>query len=135
MIKSYGIHGESQETRTELTLGAPYVLMQSDRPEQHYVATESGEWVEPEDAREYKHFTGQEKIDLFTEQEQRDIYSAAYVSGDIDVLMFCKRLDIADYLAYSDPRVEMGLSLLVAKDLLTAERKAEIVSTMSVVTP
>ena len=46
MIKSYGILGESQETRTELGLDAPYILMKSDRPAPHYVATESGEWVE-----------------------------------------------------------------------------------------
>lgn len=46
MIKSYGVPGESQETRTELNLGAPYVLMQSDRPEPHYVAAAEGEWVE-----------------------------------------------------------------------------------------
>lgn len=46
-IKSYGVPGQSAETRTALDQGAPYVLMKTDRPEPHYVATESGEWVEP----------------------------------------------------------------------------------------
>ena len=50
MIKSYGIPGESQETRTELAQSAPFVLMSSDRPAPHYicqVADGVGLWVEP----------------------------------------------------------------------------------------
>ena len=50
MIKSYGIPGESQETRTALIQDAPYVLMSSDRPEPHYVCQlvdGEGVWVEP----------------------------------------------------------------------------------------
>lgn len=50
MIKSYGIPGESQETRTALDQPAPYVLMSSDRPAPHYicqVVDGVGVWVEP----------------------------------------------------------------------------------------
>lgn len=51
MIKSYGIPGESQETRTELDQPAPYVLMSSNRPAPHYVCQvvdAVGVWVEPQ---------------------------------------------------------------------------------------
>ena len=50
MIKSYGIPGESQETRTALIQDAPYMLMSGDRPEPHYVCQlvdGEGVWVEP----------------------------------------------------------------------------------------
>lgn len=50
MIKSYGIPGESQETRTELEQSAPYVRMSCDRPEPNYickVVDGVGVWVEP----------------------------------------------------------------------------------------
>lgn len=50
MIKSYGVPGESQETRTELEQSAPYVHMSGDRPEPHYiceVVDGVGAWVAP----------------------------------------------------------------------------------------
>lgn len=50
MIKSYGIPGESQETRTELEQSAPHILMSGDRPEPHYiceVVDGVSVWVEP----------------------------------------------------------------------------------------
>lgn len=65
MIKSYAIPGDSQETRTEFNLGNPYILMQSDRPEPHYVATESGEWVEPSAQKVTKCTPAQGLVALF----------------------------------------------------------------------
>nr|WP_314711537.1 hypothetical protein [uncultured Comamonas sp.] len=50
MIKSYGIPGASQETRTEMPQHAPYLLMATDRPEPHYIVEVvggMGVWVEP----------------------------------------------------------------------------------------
>lgn len=50
MIKSYGIPGASQETRTEMTQHAPYLLMATDRPKPDYickVVAGVAVWVEP----------------------------------------------------------------------------------------
>nr|MBP7645347.1 hypothetical protein [Comamonas sp.] len=50
MIKSYGIPGGNEETRTEIEQHPPYVLMSGDRPEPHYVCQlvdGEGVWVEP----------------------------------------------------------------------------------------
>lgn len=131
-MRYYGITGSSEQMTWE-DLGSPvspWVEMNGERPEPHFVATETGEWVEPEDTREYKHFTGQAKLDLFTEEEQAAIIGAAY-SGDIEVAMIYERFKIADYLTYSDPKVEVGLSLLVSKEKLTEERKSEIIAVMT----
>lgn len=84
----------------------------------------------PPDTREFKHFTGQAKLDLFTETEQVAIIGAAY-AGDIEVAMVYERFKIADFLTYSDPRVEDGLNLLVQKGKLSQERKDAITLTMT----
>lgn len=132
MFKHYAKVGESffQTLPEEMPVPSGFIEMQTARPEPHYVATESGEWVEPEDNRDFKHFTGQAKLDLFTEQEQAAIIGAAYV-GDIEVAMVYERFKIADYLTYSDPKVDAGLTLLVAKEKITAARKAEIIHAMT----
>ena len=80
--------------------------------------------------KEYKHFTGQDKLDLFTESEQAAIMSAAY-SGDIQVIMVYERFKIANYLTYSDERTQQGLALLKAKGLVTPERYQEIIAVMT----
>lgn len=129
MIKSYGIPGESQETRTALDQPAPYVLMSSDRPAPHYicqVADGVGVWVEPPPV--YRKFYGNEKLDLFTQVEQLAVVTATM--SDPVVKLLYDRLLGAAFLTYEDPETEQGLSLLVQRGLITEERKAEIVSTM-----
>lgn len=86
--------------------------------------------VGPVIVKDFKHFTGQAKLDLFTDQEQAAIIGAAY-AGDIEVVMIYERFKTADYLTYSDPKVEARLTLLVAKEKITAARKAEIIQAMT----
>lgn len=83
-----------------------------------------------EGERDYKHFTGLAKLDLFTEGEQEAVIAAG-ISGDVQVKRFYDRLLVADHITYSHPEVELGLQLLVARELLTAERQAAIVATMT----
>ena len=127
-IESYGIPGESQETRTDLELGAPYVLMSGDRPAPHYVAKVVdgiGVWVEPEPV--YPQMSSLDFLRLF-DPERRAIKQAAM--QDVDIGIWYDDTVAAQFVTYSDPRVEQGLAALVDAGLLTAERKAEIVSRM-----
>ena len=128
MIKSYGIPGESQETRTELEQSAPYVLMSSDRPAPHYicqVVDGVGVWVEPEPV--YPQMSSLDFLRLF-DPERRAIKQAAM--QDVDIGIWYDDTVAAQFVTYSDPRVEQGLVALVDAGLLTAERKAEIVAHM-----
>lgn len=76
----------------------------------------------------YPRFFGNQKLDLFTREEQLTVV-AATMTDPVVKLMY-DRLIGAAYLSYEDPETEQGLSMLVNKDLLTPERKAEIVSAM-----
>ena len=128
MIKSYGIPGESQETRTELEQSAPYVLMSSDRPAPHYicqVVDGVGVWVEPEPV--YPQMSSLDFLRLF-DPERRAIKQAAM--QDVDIGIWYDDTVAAQFVTYSDPRVEQGLVALVDAGLLTAERKAESVAHM-----
>lgn len=130
MINSYGIPGESQETRTALEQNAPFVRMLSDRPAPHYicqVVDGVGVWVEP--PPNYRKFYGNEKLDLFTMPEQLAVVTAT--QADPEVKLMYDRLLGAAFLTYEDPETEQGLLLLVSKDLLTPERKDAIVATMT----
>ena len=76
----------------------------------------------------YPRFVGNEKLDLFTLQEQMAVVTATMT--DPMVKLMYDRLLGAAYLSYEDPETEQGLPLLVDKGLLTPERKAEIVQQM-----
>lgn len=77
---------------------------------------------------EYPRFVGNEKLDLFTQQEQLAVVTATMT--DPMVKLMYDRLLGAAYLSYEDPETEQGLALLVDKGLLTPERKAEVVQQM-----
>lgn len=125
MIKSYGLLGGSQETRTDIDLKNPYILMKSDRPAPHYVATESGEWIAPEDTREYKHFDVRDFFKLFT-PERVAIKTAT--TADVHIGIWYDDALSAKYITYSDPDTVAGMQYLVDANLLTQERHDEIVA-------
>ena len=81
-----------------------------------------------EAARSWPKFTGNAKLDLFTKSEQLEIVTAT-IADPLVKLMYDRLLG-AEYLTYEDPETEQGLSLLVSKGLLTAERKSAIVALM-----
>lgn len=80
-------------------------------------------------AQVFKRFYGNEKLDLFTQAEQLAVVEATMT--DPMVKLMYDRLLSAAFLTYEDPETERGLQLLVAKGLLTQERKAQIVSAMT----
>lgn len=82
----------------------------------------------PEPVPQHPRFFGNEKLDLFTMQEQLAVVTAT-MSDPVVKLMYDRLLGAA-YLTYEDPETEQGLSLLVSKGLLTAERKSAIVALM-----
>lgn len=73
-------------------------------------------------------FVGNEKLDLFTEDEQLSIVTATM--NDTVVKLAYDRLIGAAFWTYEDPEAEHGLSMLESKGLITAERKAQIVAAM-----
>ena len=77
---------------------------------------------------QFPQFVGNEKLDLFTPQEQMAVVTATMT--DPMVKLMYDRLLGAAYLSYEDPETEQGLALLVDKGLLTPERKAEVVQQM-----
>lgn len=107
-----------------------FIPMVEQRPDNDSVAQADGTWALLPDARDYKHFTGLAKLDLFTNDEQEAVIAAG-LSGDVQVKRFYDRMIVADYLTYSDPQAEQGLQLLVARELLTPERKDAIVAAMT----
>lgn len=76
----------------------------------------------------FPRFYGNQKLDLFTQAEQLAVVTATMT--DPQVKLMYDRLLGAAFLTYEDPETEHGLQLLVAKELLTPERKAEIVDVM-----
>lgn len=77
----------------------------------------------------YQKFYGNDKLDLFTKMEQVDIVTSTMT--DPLVKLMYDRLINASFIAYSDPEMEDGLSLLVSKGLLTLDRKNEIIVAMT----
>lgn len=73
-------------------------------------------------------FEGNGKLDLFTQDEQLAVVTAT-MTDPVVKLMYDRLLGAA-FLTYEDPETERGLQLLVAKGLLTQERKVQIVSLM-----
>lgn len=76
----------------------------------------------------YPQFTALQMLDLFTEAEQLAVVQATMANAAVK--LWYDRLLAADYVTYEDPRVDAGLQALVDADLLTPERKAEIVAAM-----
>lgn len=76
----------------------------------------------------FKKFYGNEKLDLFTREEQVKIITTTLT--DPIVKLFYDRLINASYVTYEDAETEEGLTLLVEKGLITSERKVEIVNSM-----
>lgn len=76
----------------------------------------------------YPQFTALEMLDLFTESEQLAVVQATM--ADAAVKLWYDRLIAATFVTYEDPRTDGGLQALVDAELLTAQRKAEIVAAM-----
>lgn len=70
-----------------------------------------------------------EFLDFFTEDEQLAITEASMQSAPIK-LWYDKTL-AASFVTIDDPRVSAGLTALVAANLLTEQRKGEILAAMS----
>lgn len=103
-----------------------WVQMDAPRPEANSIALADGTWADPLPA--YPRFYGNDKLDLFTQVEQLAVVTATITDPQIK-LMYDRLLGAA-FLSYEDPEAEQGLQLLVTKDLLTEERKAQIVAQM-----
>ncbi len=90
-------------------------------------------WPEPptaptfadQDPDQYPVLEGNAKFELFTDAERAAILTTA--STDTAVMLLVNRITGAAFITYADPELEIGLTLLVNKELLTPERKAEIV--------
>lgn len=78
--------------------------------------------------KNWPRFTGNAKLDLFTQDEQLSVVTATM--SDPAVKLMYDRLIGAAYWTYEDPETEQGLSMLVNKGLLTADRKSAIVALM-----
>ncbi len=76
----------------------------------------------------YPSFTALEMLDLFTEAEQLAVVAATMTEPAIK--LWYDRLIAATYVTYEDPRTEAGLQALVDAELITPQRKAEIVAAM-----
>ena len=108
--------------------GDDWIEMHEPQPAPHYVAKVIdgvGVWVEPEPV--YPQMSSLDFLRLF-DPERRAIKQAAM--QDVDIGIWYDDTVAAQFVTYSDPRVEQGLVALVDAGLLTAERKAEIVSRM-----
>lgn len=104
---------------------AGWIEMQGQRPDTGYVAHVDGTWAAP--APTYPEMSSLDFLRLF-DPERRAIKQAAMQNVDIGI--WYDDTVAAQFVTYSDPRVEQGLAALVTAGLLTPERKAEIVSRM-----
>jgi len=75
-----------------------------------------------------KKLTSLEFLDLFAEEEQLAIVTAAMQSAQVK--LWYDRTLAAMFITLSDPRTEAGLTALVDAGMLTTERKDEIVEAM-----
>lgn len=103
-----------------------WVEMVGQRPGNHHTAQADGTWLAP--TPELPKFYGNDKLDLFSDEEQIAIISMTMT--DPYVKRMYDRLLNATFVTYEDPEMEVGLSLLLSKGLLTQERKDEIVAKM-----
>lgn len=103
------------------------------------VKQEDGRWVQtwklyevppiPEPVVQANRYYGNDKLDLFTKEEQLAVVEATLV--DAQVKLMYDRLLGAAYLTYDSDETKQGLDLLVAKGLLTAERREAIAVIMT----
>jgi len=77
----------------------------------------------------YRQYTGRDKFDIFTPDEQRAIAGAAMT--DVDVKLFYDRFTIADYITYDDPEMVLGLEFMEERGFLTPERHAAVIAEMT----
>ena len=82
----------------------------------------------PEPADAPNQFSSLDFIDLFTETEQLAVAGAAMTN--VQAKLWYDRTLAAEFVTLADPRTEAGLDVLVLMDLLTVERKEEIVAAM-----
>ena len=75
-----------------------------------------------------KQFTSLEFLDLFTEDEQLAVATAAMQSAQVK--LWYDRTLAASLITLADPRTEAGLQALAGAGLLTQARKDEIVEAM-----
>lgn len=73
-------------------------------------------------------FSSLDFLDLFTETEQLAVAGAAMTN--VQAKLWYDRTLAAEFVTLADPRTEAGLDALVLMNLLTVERKAEIVAAM-----
>ena len=102
-----------------------WIEMSEQRPDASSIAQADGTWVSP--PPEYRQMSSLDFLRLF-DPERRAIKQAAM--QDVDIGIWYDDTVAAQFVTYSDPRVEYGLTALVTAGLLTPERKAEIVSRM-----
>lgn len=75
-----------------------------------------------------KQFTSLEFLDLFTDEEQLAVASAAMSTAQVK--LWYDRMLAASFVSLSDPRTSAGLQALVSAGLLTQVRRNAIVATM-----
>lgn len=104
---------------------AGWIEMSEQRPDASSIAQADGTWASPPPV--YRQMSSLDFLRLF-DPERRAIKQAAM--QDVDIGIWYDDTVAAQFVTYSDPRVEHGLAALVTAGLLTPERKAEIVSRM-----
>jgi len=77
----------------------------------------------------YNRYTGKDKFDLFTPEEQRAIAGAAMM--DVDVKLFYDRFTAADFITYEDLEMVRGLEFMAQRGFLTPERHAAVIAEMT----
>ena len=103
-----------------------WVEMSEQRPDASSIAQADGTWASPPPV--YRQMSSLDFLRLF-DPERRAIKQAAM--QDVDIGIWYDDTVAAQFVTYSDPRVEQGLAALVDAGLLTAERKTEIVARMT----
>lgn len=126
-MQVFAIVGESlQQVGGECPEG--WVVMREQRPDVGSIALADGTWGPGVLPVVWPRFVGNQKLDLFTLEEQLEVVTAT--QADPVVKLFYDRLLGALYWSYEDPETERGLALLVEKGLLMPTRRAEIVAAM-----
>lgn len=121
-------------TQSNIILRSDGVCIPIDQANTDYQAylawLEEGNTPEPVDVPPpaYRQMSSLDFLRLF-DPERRAIKQAAM--QDVDVGIWYDDTVAAQFVTYSDPRVEQGLTALVDAGLLTAERKTEIVAAMT----
>ena len=93
------------------------------------IAEVEATYVEPEPAAPVAlNLSSLAFLDLFTEQEQIAVASAAMTN--VHAKLWYDRTLAAEFITLDDPRTEAGLDALVAMGLITEPRKTEIAAGM-----